>query len=201
MKEKLSIKSQNGKINKFMIVFIIGFISVMIIAVLCIPKVFKQSKPEIISKSTLQKIVNVSELSTFEAVYNGIAKVMDEEEKDAVKYYVSYDAKIKAGLDFEKVNIDVDNQNKIIRVKIPEIEINDINVDITSLDYIFMDKNANTATVSEEAYKKCIEDVKNETVSENEIYNLAEQNAHNIIEALISPFIKQLDSEYKIEID
>lgn len=201
MKEKISIKSQNGKINKLMIVFIIGFIIVMIIAVLCIPKAFKQSKPEIISKSTLQKIVNVSELSTFEAVYNGIAKVMNEEEKDEVKYYVSYDAKIKAGLDFEKVNIDVDNANKVIQVKIPEIEINDINVDITSLDYIFMDKNANTSTVSEEAYKKCIEDVQNETVSENEIYNLAEQNAHNIIEALISPFIKQLDSEYKIEID
>ena len=40
-------------------------------------------KQEIITVSTLQKIVNVSELSTFTAVYNGIAQV--ENEKDAEK--------------------------------------------------------------------------------------------------------------------
>ena len=34
----------------------------------------KNSEPEIISKLTLKKIINVSELSTFEAVYNGIAE-------------------------------------------------------------------------------------------------------------------------------
>lgn len=83
---------------------------------------------------------------------------------------------------------------------LPEIKITDVNVDITSLDYIFENEKANTETVSEEAYKKCIEDVTSESNSEDAIYELAEQNARNIVEALISPFVEQLDSEYRLEI-
>lgn len=82
----------------------------------------------------------------------------------------------------------------------PEVKITDINVDIASLDYIFENSKANTETVSEEAYKKCIEDVTNESSSEDAIYELAEQNAQNIVEALLSPFVEQLDSEYQLEI-
>ena len=36
---------------------------------------FQKSEPEIISKAMLEKIIDVSDLSTFEAVYNGIARV------------------------------------------------------------------------------------------------------------------------------
>ena len=76
---------------------------------------------------------------------------------------------------------------------------------MTGIDAENMYKNtenekANTETVSEEAYKKCIEDVTSESNSEDAIYELAEQNARNIVEALISPFVEQLDSEYRLEI-
>lgn len=195
MKQKLS-----GKKMKFVITSVIALV-VIAIALLTISIASKNSEPEIISKSTLEKIINVSDLSTFEAVYNGIAKVKNEKNPEKVDYYVSYDAKVKAGIDFEKVNITVDNENKVIMVKLPEIEITDVNVDITSLDYIFENDKANTATVSEEAYKKCIEDVTSESSNEDAIYDLAEQNAHNIVEALISPFVEQLDDEYQLQID
>ena len=167
------------------------------LAVLITPN---KSEPEIISKSTLEKIINVSDLSTFEAVYNGIAKVTDADNPEKINYYVSYDAKVKAGIDFEKVDISVDPDTKIITVTLPEVKITDVNVDITSLDYIFENNKANTETVSEEAYKKCIEDATIESNSEDAIYELAEQNARNIAEALISPFVEQLDSEYQLEI-
>ena len=49
----------------------------------------KNQPPEIVTLSTLQKIVDVSELSTYTAVYNGIATVNDENKPDEVKYYVS----------------------------------------------------------------------------------------------------------------
>lgn len=178
---------------------------VIVIAIVCSSLVaknfFKKSEPEIINKNTLEKIINVNDLSTFEAVYNGIAKVANEKNPEKIDYYVSYNAKVKAGIDFEKVEITVDNEKKVIAVKLPEIKITDVNVDITSLDYIFENNKANTSTVSEQAYKKCIEDVKNESSNENAIYELAEQNAHNIIEALISPFVGQLDAEYQLQID
>ena len=69
----------------------------------------KRSKEaEVLTVSTLKEIVNVSELSTFTAVYNGIAKAMDEEEPDEIDYYVSYEARVNAGINFEKVEIQLD---------------------------------------------------------------------------------------------
>ena len=194
-KKKLSIKKP-----------IIYIICVLIIAAVIVfilkEKMFsRESKPEIISKSTLEKVINVSDLSTFEAIYNGIASVANEEKPENIDYYVSYEAKVKAGIDFEKVNLEVNEAERIITVTLPEVKITDVNVDIASLDYIFMNKKANTETVSAQAYKKCIEDVTNESNSTTAIYELAKQNARNIVEALIKPFIEQLDSEYELKIN
>ncbi len=160
----------------------------------------RKSKEEILTVSTLEKIINISELSTFEAVYNGIAKGMNANNPDQLDYYVSYQAKVYAGFDFEKVKITMDEDSKKITVTIPEIEITDINVDIGSLDYIFINKKANKSTVSGKAYKECIADATNESEKEAAIYDLAEQNAKNIMKALINPFIEQLDSDYELEI-
>ena len=183
-------ENQKKKLSGPKVKYIIGIaimLAVVIIVLLAVSMSSKKSEPEIISKSTLEDIINVSDLSTFEAVYNGIAKVTDEDNPEKVNYYVSYD-------------ITVNTDEKIITVMLPEIKITDVNVDITSLDYIFENEKANTETVSEEAYKKCIEDVTSESNSEDAIYELAEQNARNIVEALISPFVEQLDSEYRLEI-
>lgn len=188
-------------------IIILGVVTIITITVIIVMSIIPNSnpseeqKPEIITESTLEKIINVSDLSTFEAVYNGIAKVMNEKKQEQVDYYVSYNAKIKAGINFENIDITIDNQLKTVTVTLPEVKITDINVDITSLDYIFENENANTPTVSEQAYKKCIEDVENESDNASVIYEIAEQNAHNIVEALIYPFIKQLDSEYRLIID
>ena len=179
----------------FVIVAIIGFLFVK-------EKMFnRESKPEIISKSTLEKVINVSDLSTFEAIYNGIAVVTNEEKPENIDYYVSYEAKVKAGIDFEKVNLEVNEDEKIITVTLPEVKITDVNVDIASLDYIFMNKRANTETVSAQAYKKCIDDVTKESNSTTAIYELAKQNARNIVEALIKPFVEQLDDKYELKIN
>ena len=196
-------ENQKKKLSGPKVKYIIGIaimLAVVIIVLLAVSMYSKKSEPENISKSKLEDIINLSDLSTFEAVYNGIAKVTDEDNPEKVNYYVSYDAKVKAGIDFEKVDITVNTDEKIITVMLPEIKITDVNVDITSLDYIFENEKANTETVSEEAYKKCIEDVTSESNSEDAIYELAEQNARNIVEALISPFVEQLDSEYRLEI-
>lgn len=185
--------------------YIIGvlFIIVAIIVFLFVKEkiVKRDSIPEIISKSTLEKVINVSDLSTFEAIYNGVASVANEEKPENIDYYVSYEAKVKAGIDFEQVNLEVNEDEKRITVTLPEVKITDVNVDIASLDYIFMNKRANTETVSAQAYKKCIEDVTNESNSTTAIYELAKQNARNIVEALIKPFVEQLDSKYELKIN
>ena len=183
-----------------MIAIAVVIIFVATLSVKVVLSISREDAPEIITKSTLEKIVHISDLSTFESVYNGIAKVMNEKKPDKVDYYVSYEAKVKAGFDVERVELEVDDAKKVISVTIPEIKITGIDVDIASLDYIFMNDKANESTVSEQAYKKCIEDVENESSSENAIYTLAGKNAKDVITALINPFIEQLDDDYELTV-
>lgn len=200
MEEKENPKSKRIKFKHMAVLFVI--IAVIITALMIKIKIFnKKSEPTIISKATLEKVINVSDLSTFEAIYNGVAAVANEENPENIDYYVSYEAKVKAGIDFELVEVEVNETDKVITVTLPEVKITDVDVDIASLDYIFMNNKANTQTVSEQAYKKCIKDVTKESNSTDEIYESARQNARNIVEALISPFVEQLDSEYKLEIE
>ncbi len=204
IRERDRLNDEKGT-KKFKIKWIV-MIGIVVIVFVCIiivilSKLSKENEPEIITTSTIEKIINVSNLSTFEAVYNGVAQVMNEKNIEDVDYYVSYEAKVKAGFDLEKVGVDVADKKKIITVTIPEIEITEVNVDIASLDYIFINDKANTSTVSEQVYKKCIEDVENECSSENAIYELAGQNAKNVIKALVNPFVEQLDEEYKLIIN
>ena len=199
MEEKERPRTKRIKFKHIAVLFVI--ILVIITALMIKIKIFnKKSEPTIISKATLEKVINVSDLSTFEAIYNGVAAVENEEKPENIDYYVSYEAKVKAGIDFALVEVEVNEAEKIITVTLPEVKITDVDVDIASLDYIFMNNKANTQTVSAQAYKKCIKDVTKESNSTDEIYESARQNARNIVEALISPFVEQLDSEYKLEI-
>ncbi|MCM1159544.1 MAG: DUF4230 domain-containing protein [Bacteroidales bacterium] len=192
-------KKKLGGMKKILAVMIV--LAVLAGIVLLAGRFRQDEKKEIMTKSRLEEVIHVSELSTFEAVYNGITEVANKENPENIDYYVYYEAKVKAGIDFEKVEVNVDNEEKKISVTIPEIKINDVNVDIASLDYIFENEKANTETVSQEAYKAAIADVTNESANEPAIYELAEQNARNIVEALLSPFIKQFDAEYSLEIN
>ena len=160
----------------------------------------KEKEKEIISSATLKEIIEISELSTFEAVYNGVAQVMNEKKVDEIDYYVSYEATVKAGIDFEQIQIEVDNEAKEIVVTLPEIQLNDIDVDIATLDYIFVNEKANNEAVTQTAYEACKADVNNECTQEDAIYELARQNAKNVIEALIKPFVNQMDEEYVLVI-
>ena len=199
MEEKERPKTKRIKFKHIAVLFVI--IAIIVTALIIKIKIFnKKSEPTIISKATLEKVINVSDLLTFEAIYNGVAAVENEEKPENIDYYVSYEAKVKAGIDFALVEVEVNEAEKIITVTLPEVKITDVDVDIASLDYIFMNNKANTQTVSEQAYKKCIKDVTKESNSTDEIYESARQNARNIVEALISPFVEQLDSEYKLEI-
>ena len=155
---------------------------------------------EVVTVNTLQNILNVSDLSTFEAVYNGIADVHNAEKPEKIDYYVSYNARVQAGIDFEQVKTEIDTENKRIVVTLPPVKITDTTVDITTMDYIFENKKAETASVSQEAYKACIDDVARESREQDAIYTLARQNAENIVEALIKPFISQWDASYTLDI-
>ncbi len=200
--KEIQEKSEEGKkliqLPLKEIIALVVVVAIIVVVVVALKATKKEPKKEIITESSLREIINVSELSTHETVYNGVAKAVDSD--GDILYYVSYDARVEAGFDFEQIEITVDNENKKITVIIPEIKITDTTVDIESMDYIFVDDKANTGTVSQEAYKLCIADVQAESASQNAIFELAEQNAKNVVEALVKPFIEQQDAEYTLEI-
>ena len=159
-----------------------------------------EPEAEVITVSTLERIVNVSELSTFTAVYNGVAEVFNEKKPDKIDYYVAYEARVKAGLDFEQIAISVDNESKEITITLPEIHITDIEVDISSMDFIFINEKANTSSVTGQAFKACEADVQQESEQQTAIYERAKQNAVNVLTALVDPLIEQLDDAYTLTI-
>ena len=193
-----TIKKASKKLIAAVICFMV--LIVVISAIVGAEISFGMSDPEIISVTTLEKIIEISELSTYRSVYNGVATVMNNEDPSKVDYHVSYAAEVNAGLDFEEIDISIDYDKKVIYLTIPEIKIINTSVDIASMDFIFQNKNANTATITEEAYRACKEDIAQESQSQQAIYKLAKQNAENVLTALIKPVISQLDGNFTLEV-
>lgn len=177
-------------------------IVVLVVVFIVVPTAQNDKKQaEIVTVSTLQEIINVSELSTFTAVYNGIAQVMNADDPELVDYYVSYEAKVNAGIDFEDIYIDVDEDTFTVHITVPPVTLTDVNVDISSLDFIFYNEKANTSTVTEEAFKACEADVEKESQEQEAIYELAEQNAKIVLTALVRPIIDQSETEYSLVVE
>lgn len=161
----------------------------------------EKKQKRISCESTLEKIINVEDLYTFQAIYDGVAEVRDEKKPEEIDIYVAYKAKVKAGLTFSELKPKVDDEKKEITIKIPEIKVMEPDVDITQLDYMFLDESANTENVSARAYSACVEDVKNESTKEDAIYELAKQNAINSVKALSEPFCNQIYPEYDLIVE
>lgn len=149
--------------------------------------------------STLEKVVKNSTLSTYEVVYNGVATVHNEKKPEKIDYYVAYTATVKAGFDFQAIDISKDDENKEIVVNLPPIELKDPIVKIEDLDYIVIGRRVKEETISQDAYKRCIADVAEESKKQAAIYSFAKENGERLIKGLISPFVDQLDGEYTVK--
>lgn len=161
---------------------------------------FKE-KTTIVSDTSLERILRISDISTYRTTYNGVAKVCDEKNQDKVLYYVSYEASVKAGIDMNEVKTDVDKDNKIIKVTLPEVKITDLSVDMTKLDYMFKAWGADTETVSKDAYEAAVEDAEGECNDNTAIKEFARDNVENLIKGLLNPVLENADEAYTLEIE
>lgn len=204
--EKLQWKAKLPA-GKGMLFKLLGLLLVILIVVGIAAQVFLKtsgaaaSSAQVISVSTLEEIIDLRELSTFTAVYNGIAQVMNEKDTSETDYYVSYEARVNAGIDFDRIAISIDEEEKTIHITLPEVYITEINVDIGSLDFIFFNQDANTSTVTQEAFQACEADVQAECEQQDAILELAQQNAVNVVTALTHPIVEQLDAEYSLVVE
>lgn len=158
-----------------------------------------QNKVSTVSKSSLEKVLETSQLTTLQYTYNAIAEVK-KEFFDTIKYHVAYEGTVQAGIDFEDIDIDINEEKKLITITLPEVSIQNVIVNAESMEYIFNDDKYETETVASEAYSACVKDLQTRAEKEVQLLQMAKDNARDAVQALIEPWVKQVDEEYTIEI-
>lgn len=182
--------------------FLLALLLVVLISII-IAIVFSGSgKAQFSVETSLKEVLESSELSTAEYTYNSIVSVKDDKkdtknDEEEIKYYISYKGTVKAGFDFEKIDV-VKNDKKII-VIVPEIEIISVDVD-TNLEYIFTNKKYDTEKTYAEAYNACCDDLESKAKSNKTLHNTAVESAIEAITALTKPFERQLKKGETIEV-
>lgn len=153
-----------------------------------------------ITESSLKKVFEISELQTADYIYNAIAEVYDEDGK-TLKYYVAYEGTVTAGIDFSSVGIQIDGESKEITISVPSATIQDTVVNAGTLEYIFEKNKYDNENVYKEAYETCQTDLEKKASSETQLLEMAKDNAKQVIEALVTPWVEQIDSEYTVTIE
>lgn len=159
----------------------------------------------ILTSSQLEEVLQIEDLSVCAITYNGVAEVPQKNHPTKVAYYVSYEAEVKASINMADIDVQIDDnvgegQAKKVIVTLPQLEVKQINVDMASLDYMFVKKSANTADVSEKAYAACIADAGSECRGNDVFLQMAKENCENTVRALLMPIIENQDEPYNLVI-
>lgn len=159
----------------------------------------------ILTSSQLEQVLQIDDLSVCSITYNGVAEVPQENHSTKVAYYVSYEAEVKASINMADIDVQIDDnvgegQAKKVIVTLPQLQVKQINVDMASLDYMFVKKSANTTDVSEEAYAACIADAGSECRGNDVFLQMAKENCENTVRALLVPIIENQDELYDLVI-
>lgn len=197
-KKKFKIKFPKLQLQTKIIV-ILSLVLIIVVAILLAITQNKGGQLTTISKSSLQKVIEINELSTVDYTYNATATKYDED-NDAM-YYVAYEGTVTAGIDFNEIGIDVLKDEKKVIITIPAVEIHSTKVDMGTMEYIFTKNRYETEDISQEAYKLCKDDLKERIEKENVLHDTARENAISSVEALFKPWIDAIDSTYTVEIN
>ena len=175
-------------------VFIAVAVVVALLIVVLLVIFSGSGKTTISAEVTLKKIIVQSQLSTAEYTYNSILEVKDDEK---TKYFVSYKGKVKSGIDFEKV--EVVQEDNVISIVVPDVEILEVTVD-PGLEFIFTKDKYETETVFAEASAACKEDLLAKAKSNKELLETARESAEDALKALVKPFESQFGKDVTFDV-
>ncbi|MDI9519457.1 MAG: DUF4230 domain-containing protein [Erysipelotrichaceae bacterium] len=142
MTEKESVKNKfdnfKTKTKTLLIGIVIGAF-ILLAIMMMVFKVFSSNKEvvEIDSNLLISKIVESSELTTAKINYKGIFEYKGEGYKfiNKTEFMMVYEATARIGIDVNEVEVDADNEEKIVYIIIPKADIIDVKVDPTSIKY------------------------------------------------------------------
>lgn len=136
---------------------------------------------------------DISTLSVSEFLYNGIAQSLkDNGEPD---YNVLYKSSIKVSVDADKIDFNIDDDNKIITFIFPPFTIDEPMIDIDSLSFIPNKENL----LASEFISLCKADALEEAKASDKLISSAEDNVKSILEGWYSPIFEGYKFEYQFE--
>lgn len=156
-------------------------------ACLVLPAVISRiEKEDVITSAQLEKAIDISQLSTAEFVYNGIAEKYNEKHPERVDCYIAYNASVKVGIQMEDVTFEIQEEEKTVTPVLPEITVQIATLDEDSLSYI--PKNPDVPL--KDMLLLCKEDAVREAGESEKLYETAEENLKMVMEALLSPVLE-----------
>ena len=176
----------NTKKYTFKIVLCIGIIVIVIACLFHFGPFNKLGAKSISVSSLLTDSIDLAELSTAEFKYRGIADIYKDENRKKINCRVCYNAIVKAGIDMNNVQFDVDTEHKIVNAALP-----DININVTIIDEQLMALLPSDADVEiDKMLKYSKEDAENEARESTELLDIAQENLKATIEGLLYPILK-----------
>lgn len=126
---KLSFKS-------FLIKMTFRVIGIILIGAIVVILLYR-NQTEVYSRDIKAELSVASELTTAKLEYSGYKLYSDEGIPFLTKanFLMVYDATVRAGIDVNDAEIEVDNDKNIIWLTIPKAEIQDIKVDLNSIKF------------------------------------------------------------------
>lgn len=185
MEEKKKIKIKIPSKLWVHLPWIVGVVILLGAIVLKMGGAFEKGETTIITKATLIDTVDIAELSTAEFIYNGIAEIPKSEKSDKIKCRVRYSAKVKASVTMTDIDFKIDRENKTVKPILPEIKLDTILDDQEGFSFI----PENSDVDLQEVMEFCKKDVTDEATQTSELYESAEKNLKDIIQALTYPLL------------
>lgn len=153
-----------------------------------------------------QQIKNISELSTLEYNYTNMGKFENQSTFYGWKvpfttksFIVSYDGKVKAGIDMSKVNVSI--KGKTIEITVPKAQLLSHEIDEKSIEVFDETKNIfNQISISD--YHQFTIDEKEKVENDLKEKGFIEE-AQSKVESVLKTFIQssyQLDDDYTIQV-
>lgn len=153
---------------------------------------------EVESHPDLNAIIPTWNLQSLEYNYNSFCTVRIDHEN---RYHVSYEGVVTLGIDTREIDYDVDDENMIVHIYLPDISVIDRTVDPNSLRYIFIDEAYNNSETGAYALIDCTEDLEDKTSEDNLMFDLARENCQNGVEGLMTPLMEYSFPGYELVIE
>lgn len=151
-----------------------------------------------VTEAALRDVIDISELSTVNYTYNSVATSYAD---DGVtpRYHVAYEGTVRAGIDFSQVSASVNDQTIVITV--PPVTLQEVTVDMGTMEFLFVKSRYQTETVSEEAYHLCCDDLRDKAAHADAMWESARQGAEDVLRALYVPWLEQEFPDFTISFE